>query len=54
MTQRFIQWASVKGKCPACGCQGVAVCNTPLRERVCWAWQCRTRFVIPGPFRSKP
>ena len=50
MTQRFFKWASRKGVCPTCGCEGVALSNIPLRYRVCWAWQCRTLFTIPGRY----
>jgi hypothetical protein len=52
MTKAFIKWASVKGKCPTCGCEGVSITNNPRRKRVCWAWKCRTYFTIPGTFKK--
>ena len=52
MTKHFIRWAAVKGVCPLCGCEGVSLSNKPLRYRMCWGWQCRAVFTIPGRYHT--
>jgi len=54
MTKRFIRWSKVLGTCPICGCQGTMTSNANrTRERTCWAWQCRTKFTLPGRFKGR-